>query len=145
MGMAGSLAQRNPAGIRQGAVSRSGENTQGTMKARDRYFVEGVSCQLDGQALRVANLGIGGFFAESEDPPRLGQVLVMELMIPSRGACRVVGEVSWINGGRGRRHVPELPPGFGVKLTRLERRDREAIEEILKRSDPVLGSTDPAE
>ena len=108
------------------------------MKARDRYFVEGVSCLLDGEALRVANLGTGGFFAETDTPPRLGQTLVMELLLPQRTKCRVVGEVSWINKAHGRR-VEELPPGFGVKLTRLERRDREAIEDLLKRSDPVLG------
>lgn len=108
------------------------------MKARNRYFVEGVSCLLDGEAFRVANLGTGGFFAESDAPPRLGQTLVMELVLPQRVKCRVVGEVSWINGTRGR-HIEELPPGFGVKLTRLERRDREAIEELLRRSDPVLG------
>jgi Tfp pilus assembly protein PilZ len=108
------------------------------LKARDRYFVEGVTCLLDGESLRIANLGIGGFFAETDRPPRLGQTLVMELVLP-RTACRVVGEVTWINSAHGRYRVHELPPGFGVRLTRLERRDREMIEELLKRSDPVLG------
>jgi Tfp pilus assembly protein PilZ len=108
------------------------------MKARDRYFVEGVSCLLDGRSMRVANLGTGGFFAETDQPPRLGQTLVLELVLPQRASCRVVCEVSWINGPQGR-GVNELPPGFGVKLTRLDRNDREAIEELLKRSDPVLG------
>jgi Tfp pilus assembly protein PilZ len=107
------------------------------MRARDRYFVEGVFCLLDGEALRVANLGSGGFFAESDNPPSLGQTLVLELALPHRANCRVVGEVSWINGIRARR-IHDLPPGFGVKLKRLEPRDREAIEEVLRHADPVL-------
>jgi Tfp pilus assembly protein PilZ len=108
------------------------------MKPRDRFFVDGVSCVVDGRSHRVANLGTGGFFAETDRPPRLGQLLVMELRLPRREGCRVVGQVSWINGHVGDR-VDELPPGFGVRLTRLDRADREAIEALLKHSAPVLG------
>lgn len=108
------------------------------MKARDRYFVEAVSCVLDGESYRVANLGVGGFFAACAHPPELGQVLVMDLHLPDRGSFRVIAEVSWINrSGRGR--VDELPPGFGVRFVRLGRRDRETIEDLLKFADPVLG------
>jgi Tfp pilus assembly protein PilZ len=108
------------------------------MKARDRYFVDGVSCVVDGQAHRVANLGTGGFFAETDRPPRLGQILVMELRLPHRQGCRVVGQVSWINSAA-RPQIDELPPGFGVRLTRVDRPDRDAIEALLKHSAPVLG------
>ena len=107
------------------------------MRPRDRFFVDGVSCVVDGRSHRVANLGTGGFFAETDRPPRLGQVLVMELRLPRRESCRVVGQVSWINGLTGTR-VEELPPGFGVRLTRVDRSDREAIEALLKHSAPVL-------
>ncbi len=107
------------------------------MKARDRFFVDGVSCRVDGEVLRVANLGTGGFFAASDRPPQLGQTLVMDLVLPNRRACRIVGEVSWINGSG--QHPDELPPGFGVRLTRLQPDDREAIEDLLRHSSPVLG------
>ncbi len=109
----------------------------GRMKPRDRFFVDGVSCLVDGRSHRVANLGTGGFFAETDRPPNLGQTLVMELRLPTKTSLRVVGQVSWINGLSGPR-VVELPPGFGVRLTRLERSDREAIEALLRHSAPVL-------
>ncbi len=111
------------------------------MRARDRFFVDGVACHLEGQLYRVANLGTGGFFAAGNHVPHLGQTLVMDLILPNHGACHVVGEVSWINGVT--EHWDELPPGFGVKLTRIDRIDRAAIEELLRQSAPVLGPALP--
>ncbi len=112
------------------------------MKARNRYFVDGVSCRLDSESYRVANLSLRGFFAAAAEPlPYIGQILVMDLVLPNRRACRVVGEVTWING-RGE-HVSELPPGFGVRLTRVDREDRQAIEDLLRSSDVVLGPGGP--
>ena len=107
------------------------------MKPRDRFFVDGVSCLVDGRSHRVANLGTGGFFVETNRPPSLGQTLVMELRLPNKASLLVVGQVSWINGHSGP-FVNELPPGFGVRLTRLEPDDRLAIERLLKHSAPVL-------
>lgn len=111
------------------------------MKARDRFFVDGVTCRVDGQTYRVANLGTGGFFAASDTPPRLGQTLVMDLILPKRGACRIVGEVSWINASG--QHPDELPPGFGIRMVRLDPVDRDAIEDLLRLSAPVLGPGQP--
>ncbi len=110
------------------------------MKARDRFFVDGVACRVDGQSYRVANLGTGGFFAACDRNPRLGQTLVMDLVLPNR-ACRVVGEVTWINGMNA--HYDDLPPGFGVRLTHVEPNDRDAIEDVLRLSAPVLGPVQP--
>ncbi len=107
------------------------------MKPRDRFFVDGVSCVVDGRSHRVANLGTGGFFAETERPPNLGQTLVMDLQLPTKASLRVVGQVSWINGLSGP-HEGNLPPGFGVRLTRIEPADLDAIEALLKHSAPVL-------
>jgi Tfp pilus assembly protein PilZ len=112
------------------------------MKARDRFFVDGVACRVDGETYRIANLGTGGFFAASDRKPKLGQTLVMDLILPNRRSCRVVGEVTWVNGVDETRD--ELPEGFGVRLTRVDRRDREAIEDVLKISAPVLGPGNPA-
>ena len=112
------------------------------MKARNRFFVDGVSCRLDAETYRVANLSARGFFAAAGEPlPHVGQILVLDLVLPSRRACRVVGRVTWING-RGE-HVSELPPGFGVRLTRIDREDRQAIEDLLRGSDAVLGPGEP--
>lgn len=111
------------------------------MKARDRFFVDGVSCRVDGVTCRVANLGTGGFFVASDRPPQLGQTLVMDLLLPDRPACRVVGEVSWINAAG--QHPDEMPPGFGIRLTRIESEVRDAIAELLRLSAPVLGPGPP--
>jgi hypothetical protein len=107
------------------------------MQARNRHFVDGVTCVLDGHAMRVANLGLGGLFAATElRPPDPGQLVILELRIPSHDPFRVVGEVTWVNEPR---NPAPLPPGFGVKITRIEPSDREALNELLKHSDPVLG------
>lgn len=111
------------------------------MKARDRFFVDGVACRLEGQVYRVANLGRGGFFAAGTHVPHLGQTLVMDLILPNHGSCRVVGEVSWVNGAT--EHWNDLPPGFGVKLTQIDRADRDALEDLLRQSAPVLGPASP--
>ncbi len=111
------------------------------MKARDRFFVDGVACRLDGHSYRVANLGSGGFFAACDLAPGLGQTLEMELVLPTLRTCRIVGQVSWINGVD--EHYDDLPAGFGVRLTRVESDDRDAIDEVLRLSAPVLGPVLP--
>ena len=46
-----------------------------------------------------------------------------------------MGEVTWINEPR---NPADLPPGFGVKITRMESRDKEALQALLRSSDPIL-------
>jgi len=106
------------------------------MQARDRHYVDGVTCVLDGHAMRVANLGTGGLFAATElRPPDPGQLVVLELRIPRYDPFRVVGQVTWINEPR---NPAAMPPGFGVKITRIDSHDKAAVQELLKRSDAVL-------
>jgi hypothetical protein len=108
------------------------------MQARDRHFVDGVTCVLDGHAMRVANLGMGGLFAATElRPPDPGQLIVLELRLPRHDPFRVVGQVTWVNEPR---NPADMPPGFGVKITRIDSKDREALQALLRHSDPVLGT-----
>lgn len=107
------------------------------MKIRDRNFVDGVYCVIDGDKMRVANLGIGGFFVATVQPPPLGHVVVGDLHLPGGQSYRIVGEVSWVNDPL-HPQSDELPGGFGVKLPRVGTIVKEAILELLKRSDPVL-------
>ena len=37
----------------------------------------------------------------------------------------------------------ELPPGFGIRMVRLDPVDRDAIEDLLRLSAPVLGPGEP--
>ena len=109
------------------------------MKARDRFFVDAVECSIRGMRHRVANLSLGGLFAETDRPPREGEIVVMDLMLPSQRACLVLGQVAWINN-RWKPRVTALPPGFGAAVTWVSPNDREHVAALLKTSAPVLGS-----
>jgi Tfp pilus assembly protein PilZ len=114
------------------------------MKASRRYFAEGVYCVLDGKAMRVANLSTGGLFAASEETPPVGQVVILELQVGPRDTFRVVGEVAWVNDPS-KPLAPNLPKGYGVRFTRISPADKEAILQILRRSEPVMGPSRPGE
>jgi Tfp pilus assembly protein PilZ len=102
------------------------------MKASDRFFVEGVPCGLHGKQLPVANLSVGGFFAATDQPPALGQLVDMELTLGTRAAFRFTGKVSWVNEQTHPKPT-ELPRGFGVKILRIDFPDKLAIVDHLKR------------
>ena len=106
------------------------------MQARDRHFVDGVTCVLEGNAMRVANLSLGGLFAATElRPPDPGQLVILELRLPSHEPFRVVGQVTWVNEPL---NPADLPPGFGVRITQIASHDKEALGQLLLRSDRVL-------
>jgi hypothetical protein len=102
------------------------------MRATDRIPVDGVTCALDDQAMRVTNLSVSGLFAATERPPLKGQVVSLELSLPGRGAFTVVGAVTWINS-REQPQARELPPGFGVRITKMPLPAKVAILDLLKR------------
>ena len=105
------------------------------MKASDRYLVKGVTCSLDGQSMKVANLSVGGLFAATALPPMPGQVVSLELTLGDRPPFPVLGTVTWINQAD-QPKVPELPQGFGVKITRVAFPHKLAILDLLKRAKP---------
>lgn len=115
------------------------------MKASDRFFVNGISCVVDGTRLPVANLSLGGFFAATRRPPMKGQVLALELDLPGHSPIRLLGRVTWINDP----HKPRakgLPEGFGLKITEIDLAGKLAIVALLKSSvgDPGLRKHSPA-
>ncbi len=112
------------------------------MKARDRFYVQGVYCRLDGETMRVANLGLNGLYAVTSHPPSVGETVVLELQLSSKDSFRVIGEVSWVNPPQALA-TRDLPEGFGVRFTRVAAGDRNALIELLKRSDPVLSAPRP--
>jgi len=86
--------------------------------------------------MRVANLSVGGLFAATElRPPELGQMVILEMRLPQREPFRVVGTVTWINEPR---NPADMPPGFGIRITNIESDDKEALQDLLRRSDPIL-------
>ena len=109
------------------------------MKSRDRVTVDDARCMLDGEALPIKNLSLGGFFVSTDRPLILGQIVALRVMVADR-EIPVVGKVAWVNE-RDSPRQPELPPGFGVAITRIELGDKLALVEILRRRSRRPGST----
>lgn len=108
------------------------------MKASDRFLVENVLCQFDGQQRPVSNLSVGGFFVATPQPPAPGQFLELELSLGSRPPFTLLGKVTWVNDPRAPR-APHLPQGFGFKITRIGLAEKLAIVDLLRRSLPAEG------
>ena len=106
------------------------------MKSTDRFPVEGVLCTVHGRTLSVINLSVGGFFAAAESLPPLGELLDLELALQDRPVFRVVGKVIWLNEGADPR-APDLPRGFGFRISRIAMADKLAIVDFLKRAVPA--------
>lgn len=99
------------------------------MKGNDRYRVAGLSCTIDGRCLPVANLSVGGFFVETEEPMAVGQVVTAELRLQGV-AFEITARVAWINSAA-RPRVVHLPAGFGLKIQRIPFAARMEIVRIL--------------
>jgi hypothetical protein len=103
------------------------------MKAGDRYLVRDVTCSMSGRDLAVWDLSVGGLFAACEDPPMLGQTVSLDLRLPGRDTFSILALVTWINRPD-RARAPDLPQGFGVKVTRIAFPDKLALLDLLKRA-----------
>jgi hypothetical protein len=106
------------------------------VRGSDRYYVDGVSCRIDGSTLPVVDLSTGGFFVATERPPVQSPVVELELALGPRPPFRILGRVSWVNGPVKTRSAV-LPPGFGVQITRIDFTDKLAIVDMLRRSPPA--------
>jgi Tfp pilus assembly protein PilZ len=115
------------------------------LKGTDRFIVEGVVCTLHGNPLRVANLSVGGFFAATDAPPPLAELLELDLTLKGRPPFRVMGKVMWINDAKAPRS-PDLPRGFGFKIQRIALPDKIALVDFLKRASAktLKGPAPPA-
>ena len=105
------------------------------MKASDRFIIEGVTCELDGRQLTVANLSISGLFAITDLALMSGQHVELVLRLPERPPFRVLGQVSWTNDPMSPR-APDLPQGLGIRITRIALPDKVALLDLLKRTSP---------
>jgi hypothetical protein len=106
------------------------------VKSGDRFFVQGVICEYDGQRLPVANVSVGGLFVATEMQLLVGQVLELQLALQGREPFRVLARVSWFNDPASPK-APDLPQGFGIQITRIGLADKLAIVDVLKRTPPA--------
>jgi len=100
------------------------------MKGNDRYQIPGLTCTIDGRALPVVNLSVGGLFVEATEPLGLGRSVTAVLGVRDGVAFEVTAKVAWVNAVV-RPRVSHLPPGFGLKIQRMRFRDRMEILRIL--------------
>jgi Tfp pilus assembly protein PilZ len=103
-------------------------------------LIPGIACTLHGEPLQVYNLSVGGLFAATDRPPLPGQVVELMLSLNGQPAFPLVGQVTWINDP-GRPRAPELPRGFGVKITRVGLRDRITLLDVLRRASALTRKT----
>ena len=108
------------------------------MKSRDRIHLDDARCVMDGVALPVANLSLGGFFVATDRPLVAGQVVALRLTVGGRD-IPIFGKVAWVNGADAPRH-PEMPPGFGVAITRIDLADKVALVDILRQASRRPGA-----
>jgi hypothetical protein len=109
------------------------------MKGTDRYRVQGVFCRLDGardDTFDVVNLSVGGLFVACVGAPSRGTPLKLELSLPGGGRIRIVGSVAWVNDPE-RMRSPELPAGFGIRISRISFADKMALLKFLRDVDPA--------
>jgi len=106
------------------------------MKGSDRYRLDGVSCRVGAHRWRVVNLSVGGFFVEASEPLPKGHSARFELALPGGRNVTLTGLVTWVNEP----HAPlkpETPPGFGVKIHRIEFPDKMTLLAVLRESTPA--------
>jgi Tfp pilus assembly protein PilZ len=135
------LRDENPRirGKASGLVARLGGKGKTPV---NRYYVENVHCIVGNERMRVANLGTGGLFASTEHPPTVGEVVTLVVELAPNTSFTVVGQVSWVNNAAAP-SSSDWPPGFGVRFTHIASENMAAIRDVLKRSEPVLGSVPP--
>jgi hypothetical protein len=103
------------------------------MRSTDRFALGDVECSMDGRALPVANLSVGGFYVACDPPLPLGQSVAFDLRFADGWRMSAVGRVAWVNrpensGKSG------LPAGCGITITKIAFPDKLAIIDRLRRA-----------
>ncbi len=104
------------------------------MKASDRFQAGPVraTCRCCGRSYDVLNLSLGGFFLSGEAHPRVGETMRLDVVLPDEVTVTVGASVAWTNEGEERR-APELPMGFGVRITNIDMVQKIALIQFLRR------------
>ena len=104
------------------------------MRGTDRYRIDGAACTYGDRVLRVLNVSVGGFYAETPEPPERGAVIRLPLSLPQQPAFPVVGKVAWVNNRSHPSHS-SLPPGFGFNMQRIAFSDKLTILACLRKAE----------
>lgn len=96
----------------------------------DRKDSQGVTCEVGG----------GGIFVEITDPPRIGTVLALELVLPDNPGRPIIaqGQVAWIRPEE-EHHV--FSPGMGVQFLEISEESRARIVNLVNSLDRLRGGT----
>jgi Tfp pilus assembly protein PilZ len=89
------------------------------------------------KAGRIADLGMGGAFVESERPPPVGTEIVLTLQAPTAwDPLELPAEVRWIHDGQGESERDAgaeggLGAGFGLSFRALSKTQAAALYELI--------------
>jgi type IV pilus assembly protein PilZ len=73
----------------------------------------------------LEDIGLGGLFIKTREPPNKGETIHLEISLPDGGeALRVLGEVIWSIREERVTSERKIPPGMGVKFLTLPTEDR---------------------
>ena len=79
----------------------------------------------------------GGVFVATYQPPEVGEIVELELQLPSAGrSFRVLGEVRWLREPRA--SCDGCPPGCGLRFVDLGADAQAAIADFVRERDTVL-------
>jgi len=81
------------------------------------------------------NISEGGIFVATHDPLPEGERVKIEFTLPSGKEVDAMGEVRWI---RDQMVMGDTMPGMGIRFLDLCEEDRVAIENFLKKRDPLF-------
>ena len=123
-------------------TSRS-SNTNSAMPAVQRELVEQrrhtrmpaavkvtIETEHDFYAGLSGDLGFGGVFFVSDDPPPPGTAVRLAIRLPTGGTVRAEGCVRWTRAPEFA--SPELPAGCGVAWRSLDARSAEAVRRFME-------------
>ena len=79
----------------------------------------------------LVNINVLGVYVASDEMPRLRQGVRLQFNLPdSDRALSLDGSVAWLNP-RQQHLVHSLPPGFGVKFSRISAEDVRSLEQVI--------------
>jgi len=85
----------------------------------------------------TSNVSRGGIFLATRNPLPIGTRMNLRFSLPDDGrVIEVTGRVQWINEYK--RGKKNLNPGMGIEFVNLLKKDRDAIEKLIKRKALLL-------
>jgi uncharacterized protein (TIGR02266 family) len=124
-------------------VDRGSKVPESRRRAHARYLVDldvTVGSDHNFYAGFVENISSGGIFVATHSLKEIGERIELSIRLPeSDTVVTATGEIRWI---REYSESSDTMPGMGVRFIDLDKAHEAAIEEFLKRRDPLFFDDD---